>query len=100
MVLGFAILATASSGQEIQEKWRIRHDWAENHPGQMSEEAYNALTVDGANLLLGPFVYGFVALCIFVGVEAVLNGLNFFLRSRYKDTFQSPNDTMSQPVRE
>ncbi|MBB3209869.1 hypothetical protein FHS27_005714 [Rhodopirellula rubra] len=64
-IIGLTIFATHSSAVEIQEKWRIRGQWADLHSDQMSESDMNALMADGANLVIGPFFNGFVAMLNF-----------------------------------
>lgn len=69
----FSLLATESSAREIFEKWRLRREWADLHPQQMTEDASHALTVDGANLTLGPLIFGFKAFLLFLGMALVLS---------------------------
>ena len=68
----FAYLAADFSAREIQEKWRIRGEWAENHKDQMTDAGWNALVADGANLVMGPLISGFQATAILVGVALAL----------------------------
>lgn len=90
---GFAILATRFSAQEIHEKWRLRHEWADLHPAEMTEDGWQALTVDSANLTLGPLISGFQALLVFVGIAVFLSVLCALLKSqRHKDTTTDTND--------
>ncbi|MCO8120360.1 hypothetical protein NHH03_01330 [Stieleria sp. TO1_6] len=91
-IFGFAILATEFSAQEIQEKWRLRRAWADLHPAQMTDDGSSALTVDGANLTLGPLVYGFQAFLIFVGIAVVLSVLRALLRIRREGTMIDTSD--------
>jgi hypothetical protein len=91
-IFGFAILATDFSAQEIYEKWRLRREWADLHPAQMTEDGLQALTVDGANLTLGPLIYGFQAFLVFAGIAVVLSVLRVLLRSPSADTMADPND--------
>lgn len=67
-----AFLAADFSAREIQEKWRIRGEWAETHQDQMTDAGWDALSADGANLVLGPLIYGFQATAIFVVVALAL----------------------------
>lgn len=76
-VLGFSLVAAEYSAQEIQEKWRIRREWALAHFDQMTEAQRNALTVDGANLTLGPLLDGRDAFFVFVAVAVVLSLVRF-----------------------
>ncbi len=94
---GFAILATEFSAQEIQEKWRLRREWADLHSAQMTEDGMQALTVDGANLTLGPLFYGFQAFLVFVGIAVVLSVLRALLTSRRNDTMTATGDQPTHP---
>ncbi|TWT47872.1 hypothetical protein Pla22_52390 [Rubripirellula amarantea] len=96
-IFGFAILATEFSAQEIHEKWRLRREWADLHPAQMTEDGLQALTVDGANLTLGPLIYGFQAFLVFAGLAVVLSVLRVLLRSRSTDTMTDPSDQPTPP---
>jgi hypothetical protein len=96
-IFGFAILATEFSAQDIHEKWRLRREWADLHPAQMTEDGMQALTVDGANLTLGPLIYGFQAFLVFVGVAVLLSVLRAVLRSRRKDAMTDTKDQTTQP---
>jgi len=69
VILVFGVLATDFSAREIQEKWRIRGEWADAHVDQMTDAGWNVLTVDGANLTLGPLIYGFQAILLFVAMS-------------------------------
>lgn len=69
-MLGFAALATEWSSREIAEKWRLRREW----PGSMTQDEQYALTIDGANMTLGPVIYGFQAFLVF-GVVTVITWL-------------------------
>lgn len=66
--------ATHYSGLEIQEKWRLRGEWADAHPDKVTEENRHALTVDGANRAAGPLFYGGQAILLLV---AVSSGIRF-----------------------
>ena len=57
-----ASLAADFSAREIQEKWRIRGEWAETHKDRMTDAGWDALMTDGANLVLGPLIYEFQAI--------------------------------------
>jgi predicted phage tail protein len=71
-ILGFSLAATAYSAREIQEKWRIRGEWADTHPGRMTDDSRDALTRDGANLTIGPIVRGLQAFIVFIAVTGIL----------------------------
>lgn len=80
-----SVLAVGFASQEIQEKWRLRREWAELHPERMTEEGYDALTVDGANMTLGPLIHGIQAFLLLAAVAALLCGLRklaLFIRAR------------------
>jgi len=79
LILGFSAVATVYSGREIQEKWKIRGEWAEAHPDQMTTDGWDALTADGANLTIGPVVYGFQTFSLFVVACAVLTVVRLLL---------------------
>lgn len=71
-ILLFGFIATDFSAREIQEKWRLRGEWAETHREQMTDAGWRALTVDGANLTLGPLIYGMQATAILAASTLVL----------------------------
>ncbi|WP_149496156.1 hypothetical protein [Roseiconus lacunae] len=72
MILGFTPLTIQFSFFEIQEKWRIRRVWADANPTKMTKNGLHALTVDGANLTLGPLLYGLGAFLLFVVIAIAL----------------------------
>ncbi len=72
-IVAFAFVATEFSAREIQEKWRLRGEWADTHRDQMTDAGWAALTADGANLTLGPLIYGVQAMAIFVAVAFILS---------------------------
>ncbi|MCA9215468.1 MAG: hypothetical protein KDB27_20525 [Planctomycetales bacterium] len=78
----FSMLATEFSAQAIHEKWRIRREWADLHPDQMTEAGLDALYADGANLTLGPVIFGFRAFVLFVGITVLLSLLRALITSR------------------
>ncbi len=82
VIAGCSVMATEFSSQEIQEKWRLRREWAEFHPAQMTEDGYHALTVDGANMTLGPLIYGFQAFLLLTAIAALLSILRKLILSR------------------
>lgn len=98
-ILGFAFAATWYSACEIQEKWRIRGDWADTHAERMTADGWDALSADGANLLLGPLIFGFQALLLFVAVSLVLAALRIIvirIRSYRLPPDDSNNDEGTQ----
>jgi hypothetical protein len=56
LACGFATIKL--SAREIEEKWSIRWDWAQRHENTLSDAEREALTADGANRALGPFLIG------------------------------------------
>lgn len=72
-IIGLTVVATEYAQREIQEKWQIRGEWADAHPTLMTPADQKALTVDGANLTLGPLLYGFGAFMLFVVVAVGLS---------------------------
>ncbi|MEM9645581.1 MAG: hypothetical protein AAF989_11370 [Planctomycetota bacterium] len=79
---GLVMTAMEWSSSEIEEKWRIRREWADTHPAEMTEQGYEALTVDGANRLLGPLIDGAHAGLLFVGVAIALFVIRVAIRKR------------------
>lgn len=55
--LGFICLAIHASSMAIVEKWRIRQEWGEKR-SSLTEEEITKLYADGANLSIGPIIYG------------------------------------------
>jgi hypothetical protein len=72
-IVALAFVAAEFSSREVQEKWRLRVAWADAHEDHMKESDWNTLTVDGANRTLGPLIYGFQAMAMFIGVALVLS---------------------------
>jgi hypothetical protein len=70
-ILLLTALATELASLEILEKWRIRREWANANQPLMTPAAQQALTVDGANLTLGPLFYGLQAFLWAPGVHTV-----------------------------
>jgi hypothetical protein len=58
IVLAAAWITTDYSSREIEEKWRIRYEYAKEHETELTEDERHAVTVDGANRLLGPLMFG------------------------------------------
>ena len=58
--IAFTIAATYLAGLDIQEKWSIRHAWADANLDKMTDEDWQALTAD-TNYTLGPIFHGFQA---------------------------------------
>jgi hypothetical protein len=95
----FSVAATEFSVQNIQEKWRIRREWAESHPERMTGDGLEALSVDGANLLLGPLLQGCQAFLLFVGVAIVLSILRSLFSGCHNSAMDSNEDHIDR-VRE
>jgi hypothetical protein len=90
-ILGLSFLATAFAGEEIQEKWMIRGAWADAHPDQMTSADIEALTADGANLLLGPVIYGLAAFGLYVIVAIALSMVRF-VATRFRRTARASSE--------
>jgi hypothetical protein len=73
VIVALAVVATKFFWWEIQEKWRIRGEWAQAHSALMTPADREALTCDGANLTLGPLIFGFQAFMLFVAAAAALS---------------------------
>ncbi|MCM2372632.1 hypothetical protein [Aporhodopirellula aestuarii] len=76
VIAGGTMLATHWSAAEIHEKWRLRREWADMHPDRMTQDGMEALTIDGANLTMGPLIFGVGAIITLLGVATLL----FFVR--------------------
>ena len=50
--------ATQYSSLETEEKWRIRYQYADTHQATLTGSELDAVTIDGANRLLGPLADG------------------------------------------
>jgi hypothetical protein len=74
-ILALTVVATEYARLEIQEKWRIRGEWADAHQTLMTPSDQEALTVDGANLTLGPLIHGVQAFALFVVVAVALSAV-------------------------
>lgn len=84
-IVGFSVLATEFSAREIHEKWRLRREWAELHPSQMTEDGYKALTVDGANRTVEPLMDGFKALSLLVCIAVALTVSRAWIATRRRN---------------
>ena len=58
LAITFTYLAVQASSAAIFEKWRIRYEWGKQNRSSVTEQEDTALCADGANLLMGPFIYG------------------------------------------
>lgn len=96
-IAGFSLLATEFSAREIHEKWRLRREWADSHPAQMTEDGFSALTVDGANLTLGPLIYGFQSFLLFVVVTVVLSVLRALITTQRNTAMTDREDVALVP---
>lgn len=67
----FSFIAMAFSAQEIDTKWRTRHEWTRNHADTLTENQQRISNADGANLVFGPILYGFQAFIMFVSVAMI-----------------------------
>ncbi len=82
-IVGFSVLATEFSAREIHEKWRLRREWAELNPSQMTEDGYKAL--DGANRTLEPLTDGFKAISLLVCIAVALTMFRAWIASRRRN---------------
>ncbi len=69
-IILLTIAATEFLGREIVEKWRIRNEWTIAHENSLTARQTEIAIADGANLLLGPLIFGFQAFCTFIIVAA------------------------------
>lgn len=76
VVLIGVYLATDASSWEIREKWRIRQDWTSSNWDSMTESQQSSAMTDGANLVLGPLLFGAMAAFVLGLTSMVL----FFVR--------------------
>lgn len=55
----FTYFAMQASFAAIAEKWRIRHEWADKQNWEsLTQKERDVLCADGANLTLGPVIFG------------------------------------------
>lgn len=85
-IFGLTAIAIEGAGREISEKWRLRREWAGANASQMTPEGENALTVDGANLTLGPLIYGFQAFIVLCVAALVISLIRSAINSRLPST--------------
>jgi hypothetical protein len=69
--VAFTIAATFLAGLDIEEKWRIRHAWADANLDKMTDQDWQALTAD-TNSTLGPLFVGFEAAACFLVLLLIL----------------------------
>ncbi len=58
LIFAFTYTAIWASFLGIQEKWRIRHEWGVKNWDSLTDKEQIKLTADGANLTLGPLIFG------------------------------------------
>jgi len=64
--IGFIYISLIASSAAISEKWRIRQEWGKQNWKSLTEREQKALCADGANLVMGPFIFGGAySFCIF-----------------------------------
>ncbi len=73
--VGLVYLGTYASSLAIVEKWRIRWDWGHQHWQNLSDDEQEALTGDGGNLVMGPFLYGGGLSIVVFGGTLLASGL-------------------------
>ncbi len=61
----FALFASEA---RIQEKWRIRIDWAMTHQDLMTKDDWRAVNGDGANMMAGPLFEASLSFLLLVTV--------------------------------
>lgn len=69
VVLACVAFAIEYSSREIEEKWRLRYEYVEQHRDALTERQQAAGIADGANRTLGPILiggFGAVARCSMV----------------------------------
>ncbi len=69
--IAFTITTTFLAGLDIEEKWRIRHAWADANIDRMTDQDWEALTAD-TNYTIGPLFLGFEAAVYFFLLLVIL----------------------------
>ena len=57
-LVALPIFATLTSSVEIERKWQLRREFTEENRESLTEDQAMAVTVDGANRLMGPVLEG------------------------------------------
>ena len=87
--IAFTITATFLAGRDIEEKWRIRHAWADANLDKMTDQEWQALTAD-TNYTLGPLFFGFEAAAYFLVLLLILfcirQGFQLYRENRVAST--------------
>ena len=87
--IAFTIGATFFAGLDIEEKWRIRHAWADANVDKMTDQDWQALTAD-TNYTLGPLFLGVQAAGYFFLLLLILfcirQGFQLYREERVKST--------------
>lgn len=86
-VLVFTYVALEASSMAIREKWRIRHEWGRQNEASLTDRERGALTADGANLTMGPLIYGGGYSLLIFGVALIVSSIIVKMISR-KDSQQ------------
>ncbi len=98
VILLFSVMATHFANLEIQEKWRIRYEWATFHSSKMTDASFERLNFgDGANQSLGPFLFGFMAFLLLVATAGAASIVRMALtdwQSRRAAAQRMSSDTM------
>ena len=85
--IAFTIGATFLAGLDIEEKWRIRHAWADANLDKMTDQDWQALTAD-TNYTLGPLFLGVQAAGCFLLLLLILfcirQGFQLYREERVK----------------
>lgn len=97
--IAFTITATFLAGRDIEEKWRIRHAWADANLDKMTDQDWQALTAD-TNYTLGPLFFGFEAAGYFFMLLLILfcirQGFQLYREERVASTINANNNS-AQP---
>ena len=95
----FTIAATFLAGLDIEEKWRIRHTWADANLDKMTDQDWQALTAD-TNYTLGPLFSGFEAAGYFLLLLLILfcirQGFQLYREERVASDINANNNS-AQP---
>jgi TRAP-type C4-dicarboxylate transport system permease small subunit len=75
LILIFTCATIWGSFMAIQEKWRIRHEWGFKNWDSLTEKEQSKLIADGANLTMGPLIFGGGYAFLFFGIALIISSI-------------------------
>ena len=76
------VASIAASSLAINEKWRIRHEWTSQHWDNLTAEQQDIAIADGANIVMGPYLYGIEAFLFLLFFGCLIELIRFGLSQK------------------